>query len=158
MAAETKKKREEEEKKKKEEDERIAKEEAEKALPPEERAKIETKKKAEAEKAQGNDYYKKKDFENALNQARQWLNNSHRYDRQRTHLAFYPDVADLPDVDTLLAQRSSWPADVVRPDCVLDNVEEDMEVEPEREACEVDGDASSSDSSTSSSAGDSDVD
>lgn len=66
MEKEAKKKREEAEKIKKEEEARLAKEAAEAALPPEEKAKLETKKKAEAEKAIGNDYYKKKDFENAL--------------------------------------------------------------------------------------------
>ena len=63
---EAKKKREEEEKKKKEEADRLAREEAEKNLPPEEREKLETKKKADAEKAKGNEFYLKKDFENAL--------------------------------------------------------------------------------------------
>lgn len=48
------------------EQEKKAKEEAEAALPEEERAKIAKKKEAEAKKAQGNEFYKKRDFENAL--------------------------------------------------------------------------------------------
>lgn len=60
------KKRAEEEKKKKEEDEKRRKEEEDAKLPPEERAKIEQKKQAEAFKAQGNDFYKKRQFEQAL--------------------------------------------------------------------------------------------
>ena len=66
MQADAKKKREEEDKKKKEEDEKKKKEAEEAALPEEERLKVQTQKEAEALKAQGNDFYKKKDFENAL--------------------------------------------------------------------------------------------
>jgi len=42
------------------------KEDEEASLPEEERIKIQTKKEAEAFKAQGNEFYKNKDFENAL--------------------------------------------------------------------------------------------
>ena len=63
---EAKKQREADEKKKKEEEEKKKKEAEEAALPPDEQLKIQTKKEAEALKNQGNDFYKKKDFENAL--------------------------------------------------------------------------------------------
>lgn len=66
MDKEAKKKREEEAKAKKAEEERLKKEAEEAALPPDEREKIQKKKNAEADKAKGNEFYKKKDFENAL--------------------------------------------------------------------------------------------
>ena len=55
-----KKKRAAEEKAKKEEEERAAKKAAEDALPEEEKLKIQSKRDAEALKAQGNEFYKKK--------------------------------------------------------------------------------------------------
>merc|ERR1719498_3020 len=53
-------------KRRKEEEEARQREAEEAALPEEERAKIQAKKDAEALKAKGNDFYKSKDFENAL--------------------------------------------------------------------------------------------
>ena len=66
LQEEAKKKREAEEKKRKEEEEKKRKEEAENQLPEEERLKLQAQREAEAFKAQGNDYYKKRDFANAL--------------------------------------------------------------------------------------------
>ena len=60
------KKRDEEAKIQKAEDEKKKKEAEEAALPEEERVLIQEKKDAEAFKLQGNDFYKAKDFENAL--------------------------------------------------------------------------------------------
>jgi len=60
------KKRAEEAKKKKEAEEKARKEAEEAALPAEEREKIQKKKDAEAFKLQGNDFYKKRQFEQAL--------------------------------------------------------------------------------------------
>ena len=61
-----KKKRDEENKKKKEAEEKARKEAEEVNLPPEEREKLQKKKTAEGFKAQGNDFYKKRQFEQAL--------------------------------------------------------------------------------------------
>ena len=66
LSADAKKKRDEDDKKKKEEDEKKKKEAEEAALPEGERVKVQTAKEADAFKAQGNDFYKKKDFENAI--------------------------------------------------------------------------------------------
>jgi len=64
--AESKKKRDEEMLKKQEEDARLKKEAEEAALPEEERVKIQMRKEADAIKAQGNDFYKKRQFTEAL--------------------------------------------------------------------------------------------
>lgn len=61
-----KKKHAEEEAKRKAEEEKRKKEDEEAKLPEEEKLRIATKKQAEAKKAEGNDFYKKKDFPNAL--------------------------------------------------------------------------------------------
>ena len=66
-AEELKKKREAEEKAKKEAEEKKKKEDEEMSLPEEERAKLQLKKEAEALKTQGNEFYKQKKFEDALN-------------------------------------------------------------------------------------------
>ena len=60
------KKYEEERKKKEAEEEARKKKEAEEALPEDEKAKLALKKQAEAKKNEGNEFYKKKDFTNAL--------------------------------------------------------------------------------------------
>jgi len=60
------KKRQADEAAKKAEEERLRKEAEEQALPDEERQVIQNKKDAEALKAQGNDFYKKKEFQKAL--------------------------------------------------------------------------------------------
>ena len=67
QTTELKKKREAEEKAKKEEEEKAAKKAAEDALPEDEKLKVIAKREAEAFKAQGNEFYKKKSFEEALN-------------------------------------------------------------------------------------------
>lgn len=66
-AEELKKKREAEEKAKKEAEEKKKKEDQEMSLPEEERTKLQLKKEAEALKTQGNEFYKQKKFEDALN-------------------------------------------------------------------------------------------
>ncbi len=65
-AEEMRKKREEEDAKKKQEEEKKRKEDEENALPTEEKLKIALKKQAEAKKNEGNEFYKKKNFAEAI--------------------------------------------------------------------------------------------
>lgn len=77
----------EEQKKKQEEEERKKKEEEENALPDEEKLKIQQLKEAEALKEEGNKFYKKKDFENALSFYQQAI------DKFPSELTFYSNKA-----------------------------------------------------------------
>lgn len=74
-------------KKKQEEDEKKRKEAEEAALPEDERLKVQAKKEAEAFKAQGNEFYKKKDFENALKLYQQAI------DKNPEEITFYTNKA-----------------------------------------------------------------
>jgi stress-induced-phosphoprotein 1 len=87
LAGDAKKKRDEEEKKKKEEDEKKKKEAEDAALPEEERIKVQTQKEALAFKDEGNAYYKKKDFENALKLYQQAI------DKNPEEITFYTNKA-----------------------------------------------------------------
>ena len=87
QAEDQKKKDDEERKKREEEDAKKRKEQEEQSLPEEERQKLAKKKEAEALKNQGNDHYKQKDFENALQLYQQAI------DTDPTDITYYTNKA-----------------------------------------------------------------